>query len=42
VINTFPSGGWVDSRGVENADKCAWLSSDAFNSGDGGCVIASS
>ena len=23
----FPSGGWVDSAGYENGDKCAWISS---------------
>jgi len=23
----FPSSGWVDSGGAENADKCAWISS---------------
>ncbi len=23
----YPNGGWLDSRGSENADKCAWISS---------------
>jgi hypothetical protein len=59
----FPNGGWLDSRGSENGDKCAWISSgqgasqivdfgggvtlpvqslwsNAFNSGQGGCVVS--
>jgi hypothetical protein len=59
----FPNGGWLDSRGAENGDKCAWISShqgasanvtmvngstfpvqslwsNAFKSGQGGCVLS--
>ena len=27
VTDQFPSGGWVDSSGAEDGDKCAWISS---------------
>ena len=27
MTDTFPSGGWTDLQGQENADKCAWISS---------------
>jgi hypothetical protein len=58
----FPNGGWLDSGGAENGDKCAWISSgqgasanttlstgtfpvqslwsNAFNGGQGGCVLS--
>lgn len=25
ITDQFPSGGWIDSIGYENADKCAWV-----------------
>jgi serine protease len=27
VTDEFPNGGWLDSGGEENGDKCAWISS---------------
>ena len=27
ITDQFPNGGWLDSRGEENGDKCAWISS---------------
>ena len=27
LTDQFPAGGWIDSSGYENGDKCAWISS---------------
>ena len=27
ISDQFPNGGWLDSSGSENGDKCAWISS---------------
>ena len=27
ITDQFPNGGWLDRRGAENGDKCAWISS---------------
>ncbi len=63
ITDQFPSGGWLDSSGAENGDKCAWITtgnqgaatdislatgtfavqslwSNAFNGGQGGCVLS--
>jgi serine protease len=27
ITDQFPAGGWTDSKGAENGDKCAWIAS---------------
>jgi hypothetical protein len=27
ITDQYPNGGWLDSRGAENGDKCAWIAS---------------
>ncbi len=61
ITDPYPNSGWLDSRGSENGDKCAWITSgqgaganiafgghsyavqslwsNAYNSGNGGCVL---
>jgi serine protease len=34
VTDQYPSSGWLDSGGAENADKCAWISSSQGGSGN--------
>jgi hypothetical protein len=34
ITDQFPSGGWLDSGGAENGDKCAWISSGQGASAD--------
>ena len=34
VTDQFPNGGWLDSSGEENGDKCAWISSGQGASAD--------
>ena len=43
ITDPYPSSGWLDSRGAENADKCAWISfgqGAASNIGLGGHTFA--
>ncbi len=34
ITDEFPAGGWVDSSGEENGDKCAWVTSGSGRSQD--------
>jgi len=34
ITDQFPNGGWLDSSGGENGDKCAWISSGQGASAD--------
>jgi serine protease len=34
ITDQFPNGGWLDSGGAENGDKCAWITSGQGASGD--------
>lgn len=34
ITDQFPSGGWIDSSGSENGDKCAWISKGQGASAD--------
>jgi serine protease len=34
ITDQYPNGGWLDSGGAENGDKCAWISSGQGASAD--------